>query len=414
MGKNKFKKTKCGLIPEDWECVRLGEVGEFLKGQGLSKSKISLEGEYKCILYGELFTTYKEQIKKIISRTNYNEGVKSKSGDILFPSSTTTTGIDLAKASAILYDNILLGGDIIIFRKKVILNSIFLVYYLNIIKKIDIAKRTVGITIHHIYGKELAKLFIPLPPLKEQEKIAEILEVWDNAIEKIDKLIETKEEYKKGLMQQLLTGRMRFPGFGKPAKNKNELPENWKRVRLGYVGKVSMCKRVLKKYTKTKGEIPFYKIGTFASKPDSYINRDLYEEFKKKYPFPKKGDILISASGTIGRLVVYKGEDAYFQDSNIVWISNDEKIILNKLLYYVYHNVKWTTENSTISRLYNNNLRKIKFIIPSLSEQEKIAEILENIDKEIELLKKEKETYEIQKKGLMQQLLTGKIRVRIN
>ena len=80
-----------------------------------------------------------------------------------------------------------------------------------------------------------------------------------------------------------------------------------------------MNKRIFKEQTTTKGDIPFYKIGTFGSDADSFISRDLFEEYKNKYPYPNIGDILISASGSIGRTVVYNGEDAYYQDSNIVW-----------------------------------------------------------------------------------------------
>ena len=92
----------------------------------------------------------------------------------------------------------------------------------------------------------------------------------------------------------------------------------------------------MKNQTKTEGDIPFYKIGTFGKNADAYISKALFKEYKDKYSYPKKGTILLSASGTIGRTVIYNGEPAYFQDSNIVWIDNDEKIILNTYLYYLY------------------------------------------------------------------------------
>ena len=95
-----------------------------------------------------------------------------------------------------------------------------------------------------------------------------------------------------------------------------------------------MCKRIFKEQTSSylKDGIPFYKIGTFGQLADSYISKELYEDYKSKYSFPKVGDILISASGTIGRLVVYDGSPAYFQDSNIVWLGNDEDFP-NRSLY---------------------------------------------------------------------------------
>ena len=117
------------------------------------------------------------------------------------------------------------------------------------------------------------------------------------------------------------------------ADDGSEFPD-WEEKKLGDVGKVSMCKRVLKDQTDAFGEIPFYKIGTFGKQADAFITKDLYNEYKSKYSYPSIGDILISASGTIGRTAVYDGKPAYYQDSNIVWIANNEKFVYNKFLLY--------------------------------------------------------------------------------
>jgi type I restriction enzyme S subunit len=157
------------------------------------------------------------------------------------------------------------------------------------------------------------------------------------------------------------------------------MSKEWEIKKLGDIGKVSMCKRVFKEQTSASGDIPFYKIGTFGKEPDAFITKEVYNEFRKKYPFPKKGDVLISASGTIGRRVRYDGEPAYFQDSNIVWIDNDEKQLLNDYLYRFYEICNWqSTKGATISRLYNDNLRQIEIAFPkSLSEQQRIVSILD-------------------------------------
>ena len=124
----------------------------------------------------------------------------------------------------------------------------------------------------------------------------------------------------------------------------------------------------------TDGDIPFYKIGTFGKTPNAYISKDLYEEYKTKYSFPKKGDILISASGTIGRRVIYDGKPAFFQDSNIVWIDNDEKQVLNEYLYSFYGFCDWQpSKGATISRLYNANLKRIKITFPKSLQEQKIV-----------------------------------------
>ena len=156
-----------------------------------------------------------------------------------------------------------------------------------------------------------------------------------------------------------------------------KIPEDWDVVSLRDIGEVKMCKRVMKYQTSAKGEIPFYKIGTFGKAADAYIKYDLYKQFKEKFSYPQKGDILLSAAGTIGRTVVFDGTPSYFQDSNIVWINNNEQRLVNKLLYYIYSTLSWVTESGTIPRIYNSTVESIKFPIPSLkSEQRRIAEAL--------------------------------------
>ncbi|WP_336718252.1 restriction endonuclease subunit S [Chryseobacterium mucoviscidosis] len=156
---------------------------------------------------------------------------------------------------------------------------------------------------------------------------------------------------------------------------------------LGDIGKVRMCKRVLKNQTSESEKIPFFKISTFGNIPDTFISEELFDDFIKKYSFPKKGDVLISAAGTVGKTVIYDGKPAYFQDSNIVWIENDENIILNKFLYYFYQTKPWqTTNGSTIVRIYNEDLKSIKVIFPkSIKCQRKIASVLSALDDKIEL-----------------------------
>jgi len=164
---------------------------------------------------------------------------------------------------------------------------------------------------------------------------------------------------------------IRFKGFD----------EDWIFSKLGDIGEVKMCKRVFNNQTSIQKGIPFYKIGTFGKKADAFISNELYEELKNKYSFPNEGDILISASGTLGRLVVYDGEPAYFQDSNIVWINNNESKILNKLLYYIYGNISYESEGGTIQRLYNSIILKAQFSYPvNKTEQHKIGDLFKNLD----------------------------------
>ncbi|WP_187850854.1 restriction endonuclease subunit S [Helicobacter pylori] len=189
-------------------------------------------------------------------------------------------------------------------------------------------------------------------------------------------------------------------------------PLNWQKVRLGDIGKPCMCKRVMKHQTTRYGEIPFYKIGTFGNTADAFISKKLFLEYKTKYSFPKKGDILISASGTIGRAVIYDGKPAYFQDSNIVWIDNDETLVKNDFLFYAYSNIKWNTEHTTILRLYNDNFRNTLIPLPPLNEQIAIANILSDVDNYLHALRALILKKESVKKALSFELLSQRKRLK--
>ena len=204
------------------------------------------------------------------------------------------------------------------------------------------------------------KYLVPIPPLSVQTKIVKILDALT------------------ALTSELILRRKQYEYYREKLLNIDGMN---KVIELGDVGPVRMCKRILKNQTASSGDIPFYKIGTFGKKPDAYISNELFQEYKQKYSYPKKGDILISASGTIGRTVIFDGENSYFQDSNIVWIDNDETLVLNKYLYHFYKIAKWgIAEGGTIQRLYNDNLKKVKISIPPLKEQQRIVSILDKFE----------------------------------
>ncbi len=387
----------------EWEEKRLGEVASFSKGKGISKADIIVDGKNKCIRYGELYTVYNDNeiIKNVVSLTNTEIGrsVLSEKNDILMPTSDVTPN-GLATASALDETGIILGGDILIIRTPRILNSFFC-YFVSSHKN-KIMRLVSGVTVYHIYGADMATLRLNFPILPEQQKIADCLSSLDDLITAQTQKLAHLKTHKKGLMQQL------FPTEGE-TQPKLRFPEfrdagDWQEKRLGDIGNVSMCKRVLKHETSVSGDIPFYKIGTFGKHADAYIPKELYERYRDQYSFPQKGEILISASGTIGRIVVYDGSPAYFQDSNIVWISNNEKIATNAFLLFCYGNTKWKTSDNTIARLYNDNLRSIEIPVPSLPEQQKIADCLSSLDDLITAQGQKLAHLKTHKKGLMQQL----------
>jgi type I restriction enzyme S subunit len=188
--------------------------------------------------------------------------------------------------------------------------------------------------------------------------------------------------------------------------------KGWIEAKLGDIAEIRMCKRIFSEQTTPTGDIPFYKIGTFGKGADAYISRSLYEEYRDKYSFPNKGDILLSAAGTLGRTVVFDGKPAYFQDSNIVWLEIDKSQICNEYLYHCYQIMAWASpEGSTISRLYNGIIRDTEIKLPPLPEQHRIAKVLSDTDVFISVLEKLIAKKRAIKQGAMQELLTGKRRL---
>ena len=219
------------------------------------------------------------------------------------------------------------------------------------------------------------------PNLDEQEKIGQFFKQLDDTIDLHQRKLDLLKEQKKGYLQKMFpkngakVPELRFAGFA----------DDWELRKLGEVGTVAMCRRIFKEQTSEHGEIPFYKIGTFGGPPDAFIARELFEEFKDKYSYPNIGDILISASGSIGRAVEFLGEDEYFQDSNIVWLKHDGKIN-NIFLKQFYSIVKWSgIEGSTIKRLYNENILNTEIALPTLPEQEAIGNFFSTLDRHITL-----------------------------
>ena len=163
-----------------------------------------------------------------------------------------------------------------------------------------------------------------------------------------------------------------------------EFRGEWEKIRLGDNCNILMCKRIMAVQTNTDSGVPFYKIGTIGEKADAYISKELFDEYKKKYSFPRKGEVMITCAGTVGKCIIYNGEDSYYQDSNIVWIDNPDEIITNEFLYHLLRKVNWSKLNSTtIVRIYNDDLRNLKFDIPQHQEQKKITRLLSLIDKRI-------------------------------
>ena len=265
-------------------------------------------------------------------------------------------------------------GNIIWFQNSSRIDGKFLFYSFSAEQIQGFINESAGIGTVGTYTIESGKKTpISLPNQIEQARVGEFFQQLDNLI--------TLHQRKCALLfspfQALISMMFTTSTF------------SWEQRKLGEIGSVSMCRRIFKEQTSETGDIPFYKIGTFGVEPDAFISRELFEEYKSKYPYPKKGDILISASGSIGRTVEFAGNDEYFQDSNIVWLSHDERLS-NPFLKCFYSVVKWAgIEGSTIKRLYNDNILNTVICMPSVPEQECIGAFFENLDNLITLHQRE-------------------------
>ena len=262
-------------------------------------------------------------------------------------------------------------GNIIWFQNSDKIDGKFLFYSFSAEQIQGFINESAGIGTVGTYTIESGKKTpISLPNQIEQAKVGEFFQQLDNLI---------TLHQRECISFTARAGRLILTA------NKKRNTSSWEQRKLGEIGSVSMCRRIFKEQTSETGDIPFYKIGTFGADPDAFISRELFEEYKSKYPYPQKGDILISASGSIGRTVEFAGNNEYFQDSNIVWLNHDERLS-NPFLKCFYSVVKWAgIEGSTIKRLYNDNILNTVICMPSVPEQKRIGLFFENLDNLITL-----------------------------
>ena len=252
----------------------------------------------------------------------------------------------------------------------------------------------------NLSGTIVKELSVDFPSLKEQQAIGDFFRQLDHLITLHQRKFEKLTNIKKSMLEKM------FPqnGSSYPEIRFKGFTGAWDQRKLDEIGSVSMCRRIFKEQTSDTGDVPFFKIGTFGAEPDAFISKELFEEYKSKYPYPQKGDILISASGSIGRSVEFSGNNEYFQDSNIVWLSHDGRLS-NSFLKCFYSVVKWAgIEGSTIKRLYNDNILNTVICMPSVSEQNRIGTFFENLDHLITLHQRELEKLQNIKKSMLEKM----------
>ena len=351
-------------------------------------------------MYGRLYTKYETSISDVDTYVEAKEGsVYSKGGEVIVPASGETAE-DIARAATVDKSGILLGGDLNVVMPNEDINSAFLAISIsNGNSQRELAKKAQGKSVVHIHNEEIRNLIVPFPIKAEQNRIVDYFSTLDHLITLHQRKCDETKQLKKFMLQKMFpkngekNPEIRFEGF----------TDAWEQRKFEDVGTVAMCKRIFKEQTSEEGEVPFYKIGTFGGIPDAYITRELFEEYKKNYQYPNKGDILISASGSIGRTVEYTGKDEYYQDSNIVWLKHENDLD-NSFLKVLYGVIEWSCEGSTIKRLYNDNFLKTEFMLPKIEEQIKIGEYFSKLDHLITLHQRKCEKLKALKKFMLQNM----------
>jgi len=396
-------------IPSDWEVSQLGQLGTFSKGKGILKEQVIKEG-LPCIRYGEIYTTHDFIIKKFksfISENLAEESKEIKNGDILFAGSGETVE-EIGKAVAYIKDEkAYAGGDIIILSTKKETNVSCLSYILetDFVKK---QKRVLGQgnSVVHIYSSDLSKIKIPLPPLPEQIAIAQLLSTWDNAITNTQALIAQKEQRKKWLMQNLLTGKMRLKINDELGVMNDELKGfegEWKEYELNKLCKISKGEQLNKDELEKSGMYPSISGGV---NPSGYT-----EDWNTE-----ANTIIISEGGNSCGYVNFI-KTKFWCGGHCYALLNLSKIIERDFLFQALKfnepQIMKLRVGSGLPNVQKKDIEVYKLNIPSIEEQTAIAQVLQAADKEIKLLKTKCDKLKEQKKGLMQQLLTGKIRLTI-
>ena len=393
-------KIRFKRFTDDWEQRKLGTLCSLITKGTTPKDK-SGNGEVNFVKVenididnGEITSTSKISIAE---HEGYLKRSKLKENDILFSIAGTLGRVSVVKSS-ILPANI--NQALAILR----INEGYIPYLTTVLKGRaveDFIRRnpTIGAQ-PNLSLEQVNNLDISYPNYDEQVRIGQYFSNLDNLItlhqRKYDKLVNIKKSMIEKIFPQngACVPEIRFKGF----------TDDWEQRKLGEVGSVSMCRRIFKEQTSESGDIPFYKIGTFGGQADAYISRELFAEYRSKYPYPKEGDILISASGSIGRTVEFTGKNEYFQDSNIVWLSHDDRLD-NTFLKYFYSVVKWAgIEGSTIKRLYNDNILNTVISMPSVAEQRKIGTFFKKLDNLITLHQRKIEKLKNIKKSCLEKM----------
>ena len=397
----RFKDDQGKEYPK-WVSQLLGNCAEFSKGKGISKDEIVENGVKQCIRYGELYTHYGEVITSIISRTNTTDShlVFSMKNDVIVPASGETA-LDIASAFCVLLDKVALGGDINIIRSKQ--NGVFLAYYLNS-KKREMSRYAQGISVIHLYTTNLKRLELSLPCSKEQQKIANFLSSVDTRIEQLEKKKSLLEQYKKGLMQKLFSQEIRFRD-----DQGEEYPE-WEEIKLGHIGFFKSGVGFPNNEQGGSEGIPFFKVSDMnlpenqrtMKFSNNYVTQDQITKFRWKVI--ESPAIVFAKVGAAIFLERKRLAQTFLIDNNMMAFAPDGNV---NFMIYLFHAIRLSkyAQTGALPSYNQGDLELVRKFIPIVAEeQQKIANILSTVDKNIELVAEQINQTREFKKGLLQQM----------
>lgn len=398
----KIPKLRFPGFWSEWGATILGGIATFSKGKGISKDDISEGGMISCIRYGELYTHYGEVILEVKSKTHLdkNELVFSEKNDVIIPASGESS-FDIAKASCVLNAGIALGGDLNIIKTKE--DGVFLSYYLNNRKKLDIASLAQGGSVVHLYSSQLKTLKLHLPTLPEQQKIAHFLTSIDEKINQLTRQKALLEQYKKGVMQQIFSRELRFRDADGKAFGE------WEVRRLGEVATFSKGAGISKIDIIEDGInecIRYGELYTHYSEVIQQIKSKTNLE-KSELVLSQYNDVIIPASGETQMDIakascVLKAGVALGGDLNIIRTKLNGVFLAYYLNNAKKHDIARLSQGISVVHLYSSQLAQLELELPTLPEQQKIADFLTALDEKISRVAGQVEAVKGYKKGLLQ------------
>jgi type I restriction enzyme S subunit len=392
----RFRNDDGQEFPE-WEETNLGDIATFSKGKGISKADIEVNGLTPCIRYGELYTEYRETINEVKSRTNIpvKSLILSETNDVIIPASGETQ-IDIATASCVQLSGVALGGDLNIIKSQQ--DGVFLSYYLNSRKKLDIAKLAQGNSVVHLYSSQLKLLDLNLPVKSEQTKIANFITAVDEKISQLTQKHDLLNQYKKGVMQQIFSQELRFKD-----DDGQDFPE-WEEATLGEIVKFQNGKGhesiinedgkyivVNSKFIASSGKV--FKCSVKALTP---IASDTNVMVMSDVPNGK----------ALGKCFFISEDNRFTLNQRICALKSDK--YHNKFLYYLINrNPHFLSFDSGVGQtnLKKEDVLSCPLVIPiSTNEQTKIANFLTAIDDKITATQAQLKAVKQYKQGLLQQM----------